>query len=286
MIGKIAGVAKRVAADLLELLGVTVDGVYTPPSGGTANRGATHMLAEGLVLKTTSSSGGSLSFKRLAVADENDNVLVYNGGSTGSWSKGTIGASSNSTKYYLYWLYNSSTVLTGLKASTVSVRNGGTYTIPSGFTHYREIGELYVDSSGGIVAFKRVGDRVTFTEDVDETSMFSDDSLTATFVERSYPAAAPLRAEWVEFVLRQRSGTLGRMNMVVADNSSGDNQAFLTSYTTGTSNTYDGSDHSNKVGTVPSDSLLSAARAWVRGHWTFSSAAKYDMWLAAYVWRI
>lgn len=192
----------------------------------------------------------------------------------------------NSTHYYVYLTTYDSGPIT-VVVSTDSVRKGDSFTGLTGAnTHFREVGEFYVDSGGNVIEFGRIQDQVRFNTPSD-AQVFTGQTLKATVDTYSYPAAAPERAAWVEFELRQDSGSVGRMQAVLSNAVDGLVQRkFIGNYQTGSGTTYDGKLNDADGGMKPEQPDLTAANVYIRGHWTFTSSATYQLNLKAYTWEI
>lgn len=82
-----------------------------------------------------------------------------------SWTAGTnnggldTGSKANSTWYHSYAIYNPTSGVSDFIFST----NATTPTLPSGYTKYKLIESIYVLSSGAIMSFKDMGDRIVFS---------------------------------------------------------------------------------------------------------------------------
>lgn len=278
------------------LKGDTGDTGPAGPTGATGPAGVSVLptvigsTKVGLVVESTSVTAIDINADLLMVGDGNGFELLSDVDLTATITASGLngldtGSEATSTKYYVYVIHNSTTDAVASLISTQSTRLGQSPTLPGGYDYWREVGEFYNDSSGDIVGFQRIGDKVTFN-DPTVNPMMSATSLTATFDDLPYPDKAPARASWCWFNIRQHSGSAGRMNAVLADTAAGIRRSFLNAYTTSTANTYDGSENSASFDRAPSSPILTLAVLWIRGHWTFSSSATYNVYLAGYRWVV
>ncbi len=100
------------------------------------------------------------------------------------------GAEASSTLYSVFALYNPTTEAVGAVLSTAADEP----TLPSGYTLFRKVGEVYNDSSSDLVAMTRVDDNVYFEQ---PQNVFSNVALDANWDAYSYPPAIPLGTEEV-----------------------------------------------------------------------------------------
>lgn len=213
MIGKIAAVAKRVAVALLDTLGVTVNGVYTPPSGGgvpnysyknrlviTASTSQTNVTCEEVTMReftrgvttdpVTFASGARL-FPALNKSAPTSSTDVETGG--------FVTSPGNSTMWRLF-LIGKIDGTVGLLASPFTASSyveddlPESQYIPSGYAYIREVGECYVDSSGDIVPYRRTGDVVELNA---PSVVYSNTALT-TVAAAALPAMVPYGCSGVE----------------------------------------------------------------------------------------
>ena len=288
-LAKIAGVAKSVCARLLDSLGITVNGAYTPPTGSLLS--AVGGLAESLRVYSTSTTVVAVSFGRLLLRDSDGNTAIrenasgtINTASEGLGGLDHTGGALTSTRYYVYAIYNGTS--NALIASRYSLRIGGISdpSFPSGYDYYREVGEFYVDSSGDIVGFKRIGDTVTFNDYTDGTIMAAG-NFTTTFVEYAYPACAPARAEKVQLTFRASYNSNFTFMTVVADDASG-NSARYPQGSGLSGQAFQGFYGSFNAEIVPSVADLSTG-PFFRIHGSGSQSLNISyVYMTGYTWRI
>jgi hypothetical protein len=92
------------------------------------------------------------------------------------------GAEASSTMYYAWVIYNPTT---STKAGLLSL-SATSPTLPSGYTDYRCVGEVYNDSSSDLVLSKRNGDEVWFE---DPQAVYSAATLTTSYAAQTIPSA-------------------------------------------------------------------------------------------------
>ena len=68
------------------------------------------------------------------------------------------GSEANSTWYYVYVIFNGTTVAALLSASSVSP------TLPSGYTFFRRVGSVYNNASGNFISIRKVGTRTIYEQ--------------------------------------------------------------------------------------------------------------------------
>jgi len=92
------------------------------------------------------------------------------------------GSEAVSTLYYLWVIYNGTTV-TGLISTSSSAP-----TLPSGYIYKRLVGEVYNDASGNFVGFARVNDEVWFE---DPQTVYTSTTLSNAMTQKNLPSSVP-----------------------------------------------------------------------------------------------
>jgi hypothetical protein len=120
------------------------------------------------------------------------------------------GAEANSTWYYIWIIYNGTTVNALLSASST------TPTMPSGYTYKARVGAIYNNSSGNFILIHQIGNAVISAE----TTVLSA-GIATTYTSVSITTAVPSTAKVVEVVI-YNGGTAGEiMDFYVASTSTG-----------------------------------------------------------------
>lgn len=290
--GKIVALARSVCAGLLESLGVTSGGAYTPPSGGGIVKAIG--MSGHPVITTTSTSVISCdcSIPTSLVGEGGDIVEKTVSGSLNTATLGVGGlatAKTNSTRYYIYMIYNSTTDLVGLIGLTISSRITPAASIdiftqlPSGYDYYREIGEFYVDSLGDIVPFSRNGDYVTF-DDYRQYPVYSAQAMTNAFVEFAFPSGLPARMERVKYT--SQNNATGRVMQVWTNDPNGAGESFTATYTNSTSSSYDSMLQSISFWMTLKDTQQSSIFAQHHFSGVASSGSNHYLYISGYKWSV
>lgn len=190
---------------------------------------------------------------------------------------------SPSTRYYVY-LVTYEGAGCSVVVSTESERLGDTFTgLTGAYTHYREIGEFYVNASGDVVEFSRNGDTVTF-EDYLTYVVYSAQAMTNAFVEFAFPAGLPARIERAKFA--SQSSASGRAMQVWANNSDGSGETFTSTYSNNTSSSYDSSIQSVSFWLDLSSPQQDSIFAQHHFSGVASSPATHYLYLSGYKWSV
>lgn len=254
--------------------------------GGNSSPSPIGLPKSGLALKTDFgfiAGAFRWSFDRLVFIDDSGEIVERKNASGLFAPTGLV----DSTKYYVYLCTHDS--LTGAfpVVSTESTRLGDDFTgLPSGYTHYREIGEFYVDSSGDIVQFARNGDRVIFEDYSDASNtIVSASQLSTSWVNKALPAAMPARAEELKILTTSSySANQGQRIIFADDDSSLNFEQADEHYMISSWGAYKG-NYLNKIHRVmPTDPSMPD------GIWYSSTGAStlfaFGMVLAGYKWSV
>lgn len=147
---------------------------------GTTSTSQVTVTADELVV--TNSSGGTVLLANVSEADIDITSSGVQGLDTGSEAASTL--------YYIYIIYNGTTVAGLLSTSASSP------TMPDGYTHKRLVGEVYNNSSSHFVPTTRENDKVFFKTN---QNIFSALTLTTSFVSHNLPVAVPAGCDWLYF---------------------------------------------------------------------------------------
>ena len=100
-----------------------------------------------------------------------------------NWTAGTnqggldTGAKANSTWYHCYAIYNPTTAVSDFLFSTGATTPTS---LPSGYTKFKRVGSIRANSSGNIVAFYQVGNRIYFTNWIQDIGAGSTSTTSTT----------------------------------------------------------------------------------------------------------
>lgn len=190
---------------------------------------------------------------------------------------------SPSTRYYFY-LMTYEGAGCSVRISTESERLGDAFTGLTGlYTHYREIGEFYVDSSGDVVEFKRIGDVVEFSEYTDH-ALFTGQNFSASYANVAYPAATPERADSLMLVSSSSYGANQALRLLCADDNAGTNETVSETYMLSSWGAYKGNYLNLPVRYRPTEADLSGG-LWYRSTGV-SSVNNHSIYLAGYEWSV
>lgn len=146
------------------------------------------VMRKNLVVKTTGVEDIDVDCDLLDVIDASGRVMTLNSVDvsidiTASGANGLdTGSEANSTAYNVFVIADEDHNHAGILSTSAAP------SLPSGYTHWRKVGEAYNDSGGDLVLFHRVDDEVWFE---DPQTVYTGQSLTTSYVSHNLPSAVP-----------------------------------------------------------------------------------------------
>lgn len=181
------------------------------------------LAADEVVLK----NAGGLSYLAETVA-----VTANMSGTVGTANSLDTGAETNSTWYFLWLIYNGTTVASLISASSTAP------TLPSGYTYKALVGEIYNDSGSNFVTSFRAGPDVFLVEQT--ISITLDPGAASTYEAlaganlTAFRAAVPETARGVRGTLGISATSASPVTMLVAADTAGVGATRFTFYRDGT----------------------------------------------------